>query len=98
MPLPELNSPDFSTWFGAPMALDPENPGIFHGSPNEGITLTEVLYVQNPRAQGKRRGESWSAVIRVVIPDGEDLETSLQAGGFDINNIRLLGLLKSDRP
>lgn len=80
------------------MALDPENPGIFHGSPNEGITLTEVLYVQNPRAQGKRRGESWSAVIRVVIPDGEDLETSLQAGGFDINNIRLLGLLKSDRP
>lgn len=84
MPEPELNS-KFDTWFGVVMTQDPKDPDVFHGIPREGITLTETRYVQNPRAQMKRRGESWGVHIEVSLYSGLVLEASIHAVVFDMD-------------
>lgn len=85
MPESKLSAPDFSTWFGAPMVQDPNDPAIFRAEPSEGIYLVETLYVQNPRAQGKRRGEDWSATIRLHLPIDDLLDQGVQGVGFESN-------------
>lgn len=79
----ELNTPDFSTWLGIPMVEDQEDPNVFHGDSRDGVILVETLYVQNPLAQGKRRGEDWGAMVQVNLPCDSVLDTVAQGSGFE---------------
>ena len=81
--MPELKNPDFSTWFETPMVQDQKDPNVSHGEPREGVLLVETLYVQNPLAKGKRRGEDWTATIEVSLPSDCILDTVAKGTGFE---------------
>jgi hypothetical protein len=84
MPEPELVPRKLESWFGVLMTPDPKHPNAFSGEPCPGVRFTEVLHVQNHRAQGKRRGEDWSVTIYVTLPASFGMPaTEIKGWGFD---------------